>query len=103
MRGIIKSIWYVLTLRCEEADRIRSLAQTASPTRVERFGAWSHALVCRGCWIARHQTEQLEKLLDDMRGGEPVTNPQSSDLGLSPERRERLERALQAAEHPEEK
>jgi len=102
MRGIIKSIWYVLTLRCEEADRIRSLAQTASPTRVERFGAWSHALVCRGCWIARHQSEKLEKLLDDMRRRETVPDSSISG-GMSPERRERLERALQAAEHPEEK
>ncbi len=102
MRRILKSIWYVLTLRCEEADRIRSLAQSGTTTRIERFGAWSHALVCRGCWIARNQTEKLEALIDDMRGKEPLTDA-SRGRGLSPEGRARLKRALDAAAQQDEK
>lgn|GEM_PF-1748681 len=98
----LKTLWYLLTLRCEEADRIRSLAQTANPTRAERFGAWSHALVCRGCWIARKQTDKLEKLVGELRGGDQ-TPEVSLGGGLSTERRNRLAKALEAAADENEK
>jgi len=98
----LKTLWYVLTLRCEEADRIRSLAQSANPTRVERFGAWSHALVCRSCWIARKQTDKLEELVSELRGDDQMPEV-SLGNGLSTERRDRLAKALETAADENEK
>lgn len=94
MRDLMTSIWYVLTLRCEEADRIRSMARREDMTRAERTGAWAHALVCRSCWAARKQADKLEALVHDLRENQPSVAT-SGRGSLSEERRARLARALE--------
>ena len=60
----LKTIWYVLTLQCEEADRIRAMARTGHPTRAQRIAEALHRLSCGACRAARRQLEILDALLD---------------------------------------
>jgi len=66
MIRLARTLWYVLTLRCEEADRVRSVARTEDLTRAERLGTWTHELLCKSCRAARRQTEALEHLVRDI-------------------------------------
>lgn len=66
MTRFARTVWYVLTLRCEEADRLRSVAQTEPLTRAERFGAWSHTTLCKSCRRARRQADILQSLIRDL-------------------------------------
>lgn len=61
-----RTIWYVLTLRCEEADRVRAVGRTEDLTGAERFGAWAHTQLCKSCRHARRQAEKLQELVTDL-------------------------------------
>ena len=61
-----RTIWYVLTLRCEEADRVRAVGRSEDLTRAERFGTWAHTLLCKSCRRARRQAEKLQDLVTDL-------------------------------------
>ncbi len=67
-----RTIWYVLTLRCEEADRVRAIGRPEDLTRAERFGSWAHTQLCSSCRKARRQAEALQTLVQDL-GDAPAT------------------------------
>jgi hypothetical protein len=86
---LFKTIYYVLCLRCEEADRIRCVCHTGDLTRAERLGEWLHTLLCRSCWKARKQLKLLgtavEKFAKDasettMTGNERLSNDAKSRI-----------------------
>jgi len=61
-----RTVWYVLTLRCEEADRVRAVGRSEDLTRAERAGAWLHTMLCKSCRAARRQARKLDDLVQDM-------------------------------------
>lgn len=79
---LLKAIAYVLTLRCEEADRIRAIARSEDTSRAEKIGATLHAWVCRACWAARKQADRLDEAIDMLKSPElDATTSSNSELG----------------------
>lgn len=60
----IRSFWYILTLRCEEADRLRSVGDPASLRAHQRIAERIHRGLCKSC---RHAAAQLELLDSGLR------------------------------------
>jgi len=60
----LRSFWYILTLRCEEADRLRSVGDPACLKRHQRVAEKIHRRLCKSC---RHAAAQLEFLDNGLR------------------------------------
>jgi len=86
--GWLRVIWYVLTLRCEEADRVRSVAREGERLRAgARVGERVHTSLCRNCRRARRRLRELDRLVSELR----------EDAGaapMPPDARERLRGVL---------
>lgn len=75
MKKLPATVWYVLTLRCEEADRVGCVHARGGATKAERFGAWVHKLLCRSCRAAHRQVRAIDELLassETDRSGHPA-------------------------------
>lgn len=83
MMRLARCCWYVLTLRCEEADRVRAVGRQGELTLSERLGAWLHTLLCVSCRRARRQLRLLQQLLRD--AGDDAGGP-----ALDPDTRRRI-------------
>lgn len=59
------TLWYVLTLRCEEADRIRANFSDPATTRAQKVGERMHSAMCGSCRAARRTMRQIGDALDD--------------------------------------
>lgn len=70
MRRTLAACWYVLTLRCEEADRVACLERHGALSRRERIGAALHRMLCRSCRQAREQVQRLDHMFDELRAAE---------------------------------
>ena len=68
----LRSIWYVLTLRCDEADRLRCTPDPDALSRHERIAERLHRGLCANCRKAAHQLEAIDRGLRDLatRGDE---------------------------------
>ena len=79
MMNFLRTIWYVLSLRCEEAERVRSCGLDAHGH--QRFAEWVHHLLCRSCRKARHELRSLRDAIQslDQRVGESGTTVPSLD------------------------
>ena len=90
MNNAFKGIRQILTLRCEEADRLMSDSLDRRLTWVERVALNGHVACCRGCRRARRQLailrQTLRKSLDIVSA--------AGDEVLSPEARDRIRQAL---------
>ena len=97
-------LWYILTLRCEEADRLRSRQQLEPLTRVERVAMSLHQLICKSCRIAARQLQILDAALSRLRDAVTDASP-VADSGprLSPDARERIAKSLRDADSSGEK
>ena len=93
---LLKTSWYVLTLQCDEADRLRSVSD---PSELRGYELWAerlHRLGCRSCRQAKRQVDLLRELTDDLQAAQP---PLTAGPELSPEARARIAAELnQAAE-----
>ncbi len=89
-RGFWKSIWYVLSLTCDESSRLLSDAMDRDLTRVERTALRMHNLTCKSC---RRFIEQLEFLRRAASGAVLSQNRKA----LSPEARNRLRESIRQA------
>lgn len=63
-------IWYVLSLRCEEAERVRSADDAGGDAGVccaghQRLAERLHRLICRSCRVARRQMAAIGEALSD--------------------------------------
>ena len=65
MKRLLRTCWYVLSLRCEEADRVRSLP-AEDTTRVQRFAETIHRVLCRACRRARRELELLRQVTESL-------------------------------------
>ena len=100
----LRSIWYILTLRCDEADRLRVVARGGQIERHERIAERIHRGLCAGCRRAAKQLDAIDRGLRDL-GGERTESDHvaatESIAGLEQEwdtvRRDRLEAALAEA------
>ncbi len=73
-------IAYVLTLRCEEADRLRTMWSAGEElTRSQRVGEALHRSLCRSCRRARRQLLVLQDLLDDLTADGESMDPETRD------------------------
>ena len=84
MNNAFKGIRQILTLRCEEADRLMSDSLDRRLTWVERVALEGHVVCCRGCSRARRQLailrETLRKALDSVSAaGDDVLSPKARD------------------------
>lgn len=64
MIRLAKATWYVLTLRCEEADRIRCrISSGADAPWHQRFGERVHSTLCRSCRSARRKLDAISSVI----------------------------------------
>lgn len=89
-RGFWKSIWYVVSLTCDESSRLLSDAMDRDLTSVERTALRMHNLTCKSC---RRFIEQLEFLRRAASGAVLSQNRKA----LSPEARNRLRESIRQA------
>jgi hypothetical protein len=92
MKALARTVWYVLTLRCEEADRVRSVGRKEDLTRAERVGASIHTALCSSCRRARKHARKIQRIVDEM--GEAT----SSGVGLSDAARARIMESIERGE-----
>ncbi len=90
MSKALKGILQILSLRCEEADRLMSDSLDRRLTWSERVALKGHVAVCRGCRRARRQLLILQQT---MRKSFESADAASDEM-LSPEARDRIRQAL---------
>lgn len=69
---IPRTLWYVLTLRCEEADRIRANFSDPATTRAQKVGERMHSALCGSCRAARRTMQQIGDALDEFDQAAPA-------------------------------
>jgi hypothetical protein len=91
MMNWARIIFYVLTLRCDEAERIRCAPDPELVKAHQSFGESMHRCLCKSCRRAKRKLETMNRALERLGTGAEV------DLGegLSPEARQRLRDALE--------
>jgi hypothetical protein len=72
----LRSIWYILTLRCDEADRLRVVARGGEIARHEKIAERIHRGLCAGCRRAAKQLETIDRGLRDLGGAEAEPHPE---------------------------
>ncbi|MEO1007590.1 MAG: hypothetical protein AAFX79_03420 [Planctomycetota bacterium] len=80
--SLARTIWFVVTLQCEQADRIRANLGDPAVTRADRFAERVHSTLCSSCRNARRQAEQIQDALSDLASGgsaEPTGEPMPAD------------------------
>ncbi len=90
MSKTFKGILQILSLRCEEADRLTSESLDRQLTWSERVALQGHLVVCRGCRRARRQLLIVQQT---MRKSLDIADAAGDEL-LSPEARDRISQAL---------
>jgi hypothetical protein len=94
----LRCIGYVLTLRCEEADRIRTRIALDEATFTERLAERLHRFVCSACRNVRKQLQILDGAIRDL--DETAGDGEMSECGdqcacLSDDARARIAASLQ--------
>ena len=95
MIRLVKAIWLVLALRCEEADRLRCAEAAESLAFHERLAGRVHESLCRTCREARRRLNLVDELVEESRTDDEAFA--GSEARLEPAARERLERRLRDA------
>jgi hypothetical protein len=88
MSNGLKSILKIVSLRCEEADRMMSDSLDRRLGWAERVALNGHQLVCRSCRRARRQLLALRRAMR--------TSPDQGEA-LSTETRDRIRAALKSS------
>ena len=70
--AIPSTIWYVLTLQCEEADRIRANFSDPATTRAQKVGEQMHSALCGSCRAARKTMRDISDALGDLKAAAPA-------------------------------
>lgn len=86
-----RSIWYILTLRCEEADRLRAIGDPAALRAHQRVAERIHRGLCKSCRHAAAQLERLDRGLSELAG----TAGEEPHPEWTPDRLARLDAAFQ--------
>ncbi len=90
LTSIPATLWYVLTLRCEEADRIRANFRDPATTRAQKVGERTHSALCGSCRAARRTMRRIGEALPDFDAlADPKPMPESVRQRLVERLRER--------------
>ena len=89
-RGFWRSIWYVLTLTCDESSRLLSDSLDRDLTRVEHVALRLHDATCKSC-------KRFFKQLEFMRRAAPKAVAEGGGQSLSPEAKEQIRESLRRA------
>jgi len=95
MKRLLRAIWYVLQLRCDEAERLMHRGDETSLTWSERSGLRAHRALCRSCRSTQRQVRRLTELLREVDHTEDASDPAASvvmDAAAKERLRERLRR-----------
>ena len=74
MRNWFSIAWYVLRLKCEEAERIRCVHSVEPVCWYERLGEWLHRVACGSCRRARKELQALDQTIQDLVQNEHDAN-----------------------------
>lgn len=102
MKSKLATIWRILTLPCSESTRLMSASLDEKLPWTERVAFRLHAVSCGSCRRFFKQIRFLHSAADRYRrppDDSPDAPPRESAT-LSPETRQRIERALQDAKGP---
>ncbi len=81
--ALMKTLWYVLSLRCEEADRIRANFDDPDVTRAQKVGERMHSALCSSCRAARRAMRDIGDALGEFDdSGEPTPMPEAMQQRL---------------------
>lgn len=97
MTRLLRSLWYVLQLRCEEAERLMQHRPGDELTWSERNGLRVHLSICRGCRATRRRLEQIVDMLREADFAE-TSEGEASRSVLSDDAKQRLRQALRRAD-----
>ena len=97
MRRTLRILWYVLSLRCEEADRVRCLSAEGEAERYQLIAERLHSMLCRSCHHTRKQVILLDEALSEMRARVAEPAPDQGPA-LSDEARRHLAELAREAE-----
>lgn len=86
----LRTVWYILTLRCEEADRLRCAPDRSALSRHQRVAERIHRGLCAGCRRAARQLEAIDAGLQDLASSEQGSAHQSAHTDWNAERAARL-------------
>lgn len=89
-RGFLKSVWFVLTLTCDDSSRLLSDAMDRDLTRFEKLALRMHNLSCKSC-------KRFTKQLGFLRKSAPSAVIEDQNAGLPSEAKKRLKKTLQQA------
>ena len=64
--ALLSTLWYVVNLRCEEADRIRANFNDPAVTRAQRAGERMHSALCGSCRAARRKMRDIGEALENL-------------------------------------
>jgi hypothetical protein len=88
--SLFETLWYVLTLRCEEADRIRANFNDPAVTQAQKAGERMHSALCVSCRAARRAMRQIGEALDDFDSvAKPTPMPEDARQRMVERLRER--------------
>lgn len=94
MRRTFSILWYVLTLRCEEADRLRAISPPDKLTWWQSLAGFLHTIGCKSCWRARRQLHTLREMSQQLAERE-VDQPPAAEP-LSTDAKDRIANALRS-------
>ena len=86
----LKTVWYVVTLKCEEADRIRANISDPATTRAQKAGERMHSALCGSCRAARKTMQQIGDALGDFdKAADPAPMPEGMGERMAQRLRDR--------------
>jgi len=97
MTRFLRSLWYALLLRCDEAERLMERRPEDALTWSERGGLRMHMAICRSCRATRRRMERIAELLRDADDAE-TTHGEASGAVLADDAKQRLRQALRGDE-----
>lgn len=99
MKRALAILWYVLTLRCEEADRIRCCDGVAPVTWWQRWAERFHRFSCGSCRRARRELLAMNATIRSLVHVERGEKDESqAEPGLPDGARDRIRTALRSAQ-----
>lgn len=87
MTRLFRSIWFVLTLSCEESSRMLSDSLDRELSRTEKTALTLHNVICRSCKRFNGQLTFLRRIARE--------DSVESSEGMPDDARERIRRALE--------
>lgn len=99
MKRALAILWYVLTLRCEEAERVRCIEGLEPVAWWQRWAERLHRFACRSCRRARRELVVLNEAVRHLVHAEQGEAHESErEPALSSEARERIRSAIRSSQ-----